>query len=120
MGDVTGDGRISIDLYIEGLQRLKTPVQGIDVAAAKSIMRGLYLDASEMNKKSLLLHEALLEVVCQTHGVIVTGSDRLDAESSGDEEANDIITSARERVLMEENLKSRARISKLQALVQSR
>merc|ERR1740117_2563895 len=88
---------------------MKVAVQGVDVASAKSVARGIYNDAKMMASSAGMINEAFLDIVCHLRGVTAVGNDKVlgqeEKEDAGEEESNDIVQQAQMRVLTEQNRK---------------
>jgi len=119
--DTMHQGRVQVDEFIEGLQRMKQQVQGIDVAAAKSVMRRLYMDTSKMTTDAAMCHECFMHVVCELRGITVTGSDRhMDEEMDKGAQEDDELLEARQNLLREENRRLKFKIERVKGHIEAR
>lgn len=85
--DVTQSGKVGVDDFLQCLVRLQTGLQGIDVAAAKSIMRRIVGECSELSRASLQCQECFAGVTTKLRGVsVATGVDEEVAKATSMED----------------------------------
>jgi voltage-gated potassium channel len=69
--NVRGDGKVRVHDFIEGVMRMKQPVQGLDMAAAKSLMRRVIQESGALLRGSMQLQKCFAGVIKQLRGVNV-------------------------------------------------
>jgi len=125
--DSMSQGCIAVEDFVEGLNRMKKAVQGVDVSSAKSTARRMHITANAMNMDASQLHECFLRIVSDLRGITLTGSekqleDALDARPSekGDRDEENLAIHAQDLLLTEENRRMRMKINKLEDAIERR
>jgi len=118
--NVTGSGRIKVEIFVEGLLRMKRPLNGIDVADAKSLMRRLIMEITELAGIANKCNRCFVDVVEKfRHIQMHDSSEKLGKGNKMSELDHDVVT-AEQIVLEQENKKLRRRIMLLKKQVTKR
>jgi len=72
--DVIGTGSVAVDVFIDGILRMAEPINGLDVATAKSITRRLVYESTSLQSGTVKLLECLKTVTSKLRGIAIMGA----------------------------------------------
>eukprot|EP00811_Abedinium_folium_P025001 NODE_353_length_3133_cov_9.443446.p1 GENE.NODE_353_length_3133_cov_9.443446~~NODE_353_length_3133_cov_9.443446.p1 ORF type:complete len:537 (-),score=89.67 NODE_353_length_3133_cov_9.443446:503-2113(-) len=82
-------GSINVDDFLEGLRHLRQPLQGVDVADTKSLMRRLFIENTAFSRDVTGFCDSLLSAIEQLRGIHVMQNSELNFEEGGAALADD-------------------------------
>jgi len=119
--DVIGAGSIGVEVFIEGLLRMKQEVQGVVIAASKSWMRRLVYEVGLLDTETSEGHTNLTNVVERLRGIKIRDRATDEVETDKDDEDADAVDYGdRIRRIKGENRILRQKIKMMRGHVETR